>query len=124
MTVLTSGLLTNITYAKRTHNLSQRKPLCWHKFTYVGICLCNSSQCDKAIRLVRDQLPTSVTNQSQTGERQPVQIGGIAKTCHRTVGDWSPMGSDICAMVSDSRMISADLLPTDCDPLEIRPVLD
>ena len=76
------------------------------------------------VRLVRDKSLTSVANQSPTGGRQSVHIGGIAKTCHRTVGDWSPMGGDISAMVSDSHTISADLLPTDCGPLEVRPVLD
>ena len=79
------------------------------------------------IRLVCDQSVTSrppVANQSPTGGRQSVQIGEIAKTCRRTVGDWSPMGGNLRAMVGDSPTISVDLLPTDCGPLAVRPVLD
>ena len=69
------------------------------------------------VRLVRDQSVMSrppVAKQSPTGGRQSVQIGGIAKTCRRMVGDWSPMGGYLRAMV----------LLTDCGPLEVRPVLD
>ena len=79
------------------------------------------------VRLVHDQSATSrppVANYSPTSGRQLVQIGEIAKTCRRTVSDWSLMGADLCAMVGDTPTISVDLLPTDCGPLAIRPVLD
>ena len=49
MTAFTSRLLTNTTYAKPTHTLSQRTPPCWWKFTYICIPLCNSSESDRAI---------------------------------------------------------------------------
>ena len=39
-----------------------------------------------------------------TGGRQSVQMEGSAKTCRRKVGDRSPMGSNLCAMVGDNRM--------------------
>ena len=52
------------------------------------------------------------------------KLEGLAKTCRRTVGDCSPMGGDLHTMVGDSCMISVDLMPTDCGPLEVRPVLD
>ena len=58
-----------------------------------------------------------------TGGRQSYKLEGSAKTCHRTVGDWSLMGGNLCAMVGDSRMISVDLLPTDCGPPVLQPVL-
>ena len=72
---------------------------------------------------LHDQLAASVSNQSPTGGRQSVQIGGIAKTC-KMVSDWSPMGSDLPAMVDNSRTISTDLLPTDCGPPVIQQVLE
>ena len=37
-----------------------------------------------------------------TGEQQSVQVGGIAKTCLKMVGDWSPMGGDLHAMAGNS----------------------
>ena len=58
--------------------------------------------------------PWPVGDQSPTGGWQLVQIGGIAKTCRRTVGDWSSMGGDLRAMI----------LPSDCGPLVVRLVLD
>ena len=74
-------------------------------------------------RPVSDQSLTSIANQSPTSGQQSVQIGGITKTCRRTVSDWLPIGSDLRAMVGDSRTISTDLLPTDCGPPVIRQVL-
>ena len=56
MTAFTSGLLTNTTYAKRTHNLSQSTPPCCPKFTYVGICWCKYVECDRAITLKRSNV--------------------------------------------------------------------
>ena len=59
ITAFTGGLLTNTTYAKRTHTLSQHTPLCWWKFTYVDIRLSDSSECDRAIRYSSHSLDIS-----------------------------------------------------------------
>ena len=70
--------------------------------------------------IVGDWSPTS---HPPVGDNR-YKLEGSAKTSRRMVSDWSPMGGDLRAMVSDSRMISGDLLSTDCGPLEVRPVLD
>ena len=71
------------------------------------------------VRLVRDQ---SVTSCPMVGDNR-YKLDGLAKTCHPLVGDWSPMGGDLRAIVGNSPTISADLLPTDCGPPVVRPVL-
>ena len=45
------------------------------------------------------------------------------KDLSQDVSDWSPMGGDLHAMVGDSGTISTDLLPTDCGPPVVGPVL-
>ena len=62
----------------------------------------------------------SAISRQQVGDNQ-YKLEGSAKTCHRMVSD---LGGDLCVMVGDSCTISADLLPTDCGPLVVQPVLE
>ena len=77
--------------------------------------------------IVVDQSPTSCQPRSPTscrlvGDNQYKLVGSQRLVVERSV-DWSPMGNELSVMVGDSRTISADLLPTDCGPPVLRPVL-
>ena len=72
--------------------------------------------------IVRDQSLT--IRRPWSPGRQSYKLEGSAKICHRMVGDWLPMGGNLCVMVSDSRTISTDLLLIDCGKPVVRPVLD
>ena len=75
-------------------------------------------------QLVGDQSATSrppvATSRLLVGDNQ-YKLVGSAKTCRPPVGEWSPMGGDLRAMVGDSPTISMDLLPTDCGPPVVLP---
>ena len=65
----------------------------------------------------------SPTSRPLVGDNR-CKLEGSAKTYRPPFGNWSPMGGDLCAMVSDSPTINTDLLLTDCGPPVVLPVLN